>query len=126
MTEPRWDGKVASEVFRKLRSISGDIIRDTHSLRDTARDLAATARLESNATLAQTADELVALANVIDSDTFNLHELHTLLALLDLAEVRQRLGVPYQATHKPKKAAPTRRETGAESVTQDLRRVDTK
>lgn len=121
MTDPTWDGKVAAQVFRQLRDMSSGIIRDTHTLRDAAGSLAEAAKAKNDPELAEMAQNLASLANVIDSDAFNLHEVNTLLALLDLQTVRTQLGIAKKAPNKTQAA----RRTSSKDVTQELTRAQT-
>lgn len=101
MAEPTLRGRVAGEIFRQLRDMTGDVVRNTHDLRDMARTLKEAAQDTKAANLAKLADDVAALANVIDSDAYELQDLLTLLALFDLDEVRTRLGVTKKAPNRP-------------------------
>lgn len=114
MAEPTLRGRVAGEIFRQLRDMTGDVVRNTHDLRDKARTLQTAAHETGATNLAELADSMASLANVIDSDAYELEDLLTLLALFDLDEVRTRLGIVKKAPNRPRRTV--RKETETQEI----------
>jgi len=117
MTDPTWDGKVAGQVFRELRDMTSGVVTSALTLRQAVDKLQEDAEQSDDEALKTAVKEISALTTTISLSVFTVHDIHALLALLDLDEVRQRLGVPYQATKKS-----TKQTKADPRATQEVRR----